>query len=175
MGLLLRAEQQYFDDVEFDVGGYLDLPKDQRKLAHIGWHVVKIATGKLVRFRQRNNLGLMHNDIIPNLVLYTTQLANMLPVPDEAFDTNISPFNFQRVDDQVRLAADAFAEFAEPREHTPIPNVAELTEATTLMYVSALEFGQEYGRPNLKAAHLALMESKIGPLPAELKQPDQIL
>lgn len=169
MAVLLRAETAYFDEHEFDpVGGagmYYDLPPMERKLAHIGLHVGNIAMGKLVMFRTINSMSLMHEQIIPDLALYATQLANIFEFTDDEIQPTgkLPPFNFQRIDDQVRLAGAAFTRYIEPLQHGVKPaDKQPFITAARQMWQSAMEFGVEYGRPDITAAQLERMQQKLG-------------
>lgn len=167
MPTLLRAETAYFDAHEFDPPGgpglYEDLSPFNRKLAHIGLHVGNIAMEKLVLFRTHNRMALMHDEIIPDLVLYATQLATLFDIPDENFEVEPRPFNFTEVDDRVRLAGAAFTKYIEPREHEPAPvDRAPFVRSSKMLYSSALAFGIEYGMADVAGAQLRRMERKLG-------------
>lgn len=166
MPRLLRAEQAFFDEVEFDPtdgpGLYAELTPRDAKIAHIGWHVGNIANIKMPDFIERNNLGLVHTEIIPDLVMYSTQLANLLPVPDEAFEYQPAHFALPQVDLQIRRAAGCFSKYVERLEHGEEPTTPGLPRrGAILMYRSAIDLAVEFGSVDVAGLHRARMVLKM--------------
>ena len=165
MPRLLRAEQVYFDRRHFDPPkeGYQRLNRRDAKIEHIGLHVGKIAGTKMLDFMHGGRMEVMTGEIIPDLAIYSTQLANLLRIPDGAFEYQPGIFSLGIADANIRRAAGKLFEYSEPRRHGPQPEDTRGPEqAAQMMYNTALDLSVEYGVIDLPSAQLERLEALMG-------------
>lgn len=85
---ILRAEQAAYDEQYFDLG-YENLDEVDEKIRHIGEHLGKITGIKAIHWETgewetKAMRRVVDEEVIPDLAMYRTQLANVSGVSDEA-------------------------------------------------------------------------------------------
>lgn len=87
---ILRLEQADYDANYFD-NGYRDLTFNTSKIEHIGAHIGKILGVKAYHWsvsgwETEQKHSVVMNEVIPDLAIYRTQLANIARVDDEVLE-----------------------------------------------------------------------------------------
>lgn len=163
MADLLRAEQAYFDRYFFDPdeSGYDRLGQRDAKLAHIGWHVAKIVGRKMPEWFECHDEGIIKHEVIPDLAIYGTQLANEFELPEEDFRGFEHTYSVEAVDRRLRSALGDIADYIEPLEHAKQPKRNLPRQAAIKLYSSAVDLAIEFSVLDLAAAQRARMEEHM--------------
>lgn len=164
MADLLRTEQAYFDRYYFDPGktGYNKLGRRDTKLAHIGWHVGKIVGRKMPEWFDRRDERIITQEVIPDLAMYGTQLANAFELPEEDFRGFEHAYSVEAVDRRLRSALGDIADYVEPLEHGKQPKRNLPRMAAIKLYSSAVDLAIEFSVLDLGAAQRNRMEEYMG-------------
>ncbi len=128
--LRLRRLQREFDEVHFD-RVYEPLDFNRAKVQHIGEHIGKAGL-KLFKYKRAkenhapdNVLGLAKNavkkEVVPDLLIYRTQLANTLDFDLFAVVSGIEPepITVNLAIEKISLASFLINQYIEPIRHSP--------------------------------------------------------
>jgi hypothetical protein len=124
----LRRMQAAWDEIQFDETPYaLELKGVNHlnaKAAHIAWHVAKLAPklfDSIHGERDCANSDVVVNEILPDCLMYRTQLANTFRYNLHArLDTIVPSDSLEEVTADLMAAQRVLTNFAEPLDHESV-------------------------------------------------------
>lgn len=166
---ILRQEQARFDARYFDPPqGYEVLATSSAKIVHIGQHLGKIVGIKTIHWARQEwetpaRKAIILREVIPDLSIYRTQLANTINCDDETLaegadrlKPTLGQVPRQLLHTHLVEARGMLDAFGEPLAHMRPTNMTRVRDAAVILHFAVDTLGDIYGvQEQLEAMHLA--------------------